>query len=102
MDKIKDRFAYIDNLRLLMIVFVVMLHLAVTYSGFGSWYYKEGVSLNLFSTIVFGYLMSFTQGYFMGFLFLISGFTPGVPFCFTISQFIIRKIPLLNPIMYKK
>jgi peptidoglycan/LPS O-acetylase OafA/YrhL len=36
----KGRLLYVDNLRLLIIVFVVMHHLAVTYSGFGSWYYK--------------------------------------------------------------
>ncbi len=78
MERKVERYAYIDNLRLLMIVFVVMLHFAVTYSGFGGWYYKEGVPLDLISTIVFGYSMSYTQGYFMGFLFLISGFfTPG-------------------------
>lgn len=78
MEKKLERLVYIDNLRLLMIVFVVMLHCAVTYSGFGGWYYKEGVRLDIFSTIVFGYAMSYTQGYFMGFLFLISGFfTPG-------------------------
>lgn len=31
-----SRLAYIDNLRALMIIFVVMIHTAVTYSGFGS------------------------------------------------------------------
>ena len=36
MGKGKERLLYIDNLRLLMIVFVVIMHLAVTYSGFGS------------------------------------------------------------------
>lgn len=78
MEKKLERYVYIDNLRLLMIVFVVMLHFAVTYSGFGSWYYKEGVGLDIFSIIVFGYLQSYTQAYFMGFLFLISVFfTPG-------------------------
>ncbi len=74
----QERLIYIDNLRILMIVFVVMIHLAVTYSGFGGWYYKEGKSLDYFSSIVFSFFQSFTQGYFMGFLFLISGyFVPG-------------------------
>ena len=73
-----DRLKYIDNLRLLMIVFVVIQHLAVTYSGFGSWYYKEGVPLDFVQTAVFGFYQSFTQGYFMGFLFLLAGyFVPG-------------------------
>jgi glucan biosynthesis protein C len=74
----KDRFLYVDNLRLLMIIFVIMVHLAVTYSGIGGWYYKEGRSYGTISTLLFGYFQSFTQGYFMGFLFLISGyFVPG-------------------------
>jgi hypothetical protein len=34
-----SRMAYIDNLRALMIIFVVMVHTGVTYSGLGSWYY---------------------------------------------------------------
>lgn len=74
MEAKKERYLYIDNLRLLMIVFVVIMHLAVTYSGFGSWYFKEGRPIGIISMFVFGYYQSFTQGYFMGFLFLISGF----------------------------
>lgn len=69
---------YIDNLRLLVIVFVVFVHLAVTYSGFGSWYFKEGRQIGIISSAVFGFFQSFTQAYFMGFLFLIAGyFVPG-------------------------
>lgn len=71
---LKKRFLYVDNLRLLMIIFVVIMHSAVTYSGIGSWYYKENGKPDLFSTIIFGFYQSFTQGYFMGFLFLIAGY----------------------------
>ena len=74
MEKVKERLFYIDNLRLLMIVFVVMHHLAVTYSGFGSWYYNEGKHLDILSTIWFAFYLSFQQGYFMGFLFMIAGY----------------------------
>lgn len=70
----KSRFLYIDNLRLLMIVFVVTLHLAVTYSGIGSWYFMDTKELDTLSYVFFGLFQSFTQGYFMGFLFLISGY----------------------------
>lgn len=74
----EKRLLYMDNLRLLMIIFVVIQHLAVTYSGFGSWYFKEGKPIGLISTIIFGFYQSFTQGYFMGLLFLIAGyFVPG-------------------------
>jgi peptidoglycan/LPS O-acetylase OafA/YrhL len=76
--KVKERFLYIDNLRLLMIIFVVMVHAAVTYSGLGSWYYKEAVKLDPVQFSLFGVFEGLTQGYFMGLLFLIAGyFVPG-------------------------
>ncbi len=74
MDEKKGRLLYIDNIRLLMIVFVVVQHLAVTYSGYGSWYYKEGKPLGYGSRVFFGFYESLTQGYFMGLLFLIAGY----------------------------
>jgi glucans biosynthesis protein C len=57
-----------------MIVFVVIMHLNVTYSGLGKWYYKEGGRLDSFSSILFGLYASFTQAYFMGLLFFIAGY----------------------------
>lgn len=74
MEQVKERSFYIDNLRLLMIVFVVIHHLAVTYSGFGSWYYNESNPLDFLSTVWFAFYLSFQQGYFMGFLFMIAGY----------------------------
>ncbi len=72
------RLLFIDNLRWLMIIFVVIMHLNVTYSTLGSWYYVEKSSLDVFSKIIFALYGSFTQAYFMGFLFLIAGyFIPG-------------------------
>lgn len=69
-----ERLLYIDNLRLMVITFVVMQHLAVTYSGFGSWYYVEGIPLDTLSTIWFAFYESFQQAYFLGLLFLITGY----------------------------
>jgi surface polysaccharide O-acyltransferase-like enzyme len=57
-----------------MIVFVVFMHLAVTYSGIGGWYIKDTQELDAICTVFFGLFQSFTQAYFMGFLFLISGY----------------------------
>lgn len=74
MGNVKERLLYIDNLRLMVTVFVVMHHLAVTYSGFGSWYYFEGTNLDVLSTIWFAFYLSFQQGYFMGLLFMIAGY----------------------------
>lgn len=74
----KNRLIYIDNLRLLVIILVVMQHLAVTYSGFGSWYFMDGRPIGTVSMGLFGFYQSFTQGFFMGLLFLVSGyFIPG-------------------------
>lgn len=74
MNNVKGRFLYLDNLRLVMIILVVMVHFAVTYSGIGSWYVTEGTELDVPSIVFFGLFQSFTQAYFMGFLFLISGY----------------------------
>ena len=71
---VRERLLYIDNLRLMVIIFVVMHHLAVMYSGFGSWYYVEAPHLDTLSTIWFAFYLSFQQGYFLGLLFLISGY----------------------------
>ncbi len=68
------RLLYIDNLRIMVVVLVVMHHLAVTYSGFGSWYYIEAPRLDTLSTVWFAFYLSFEQGYFLGLLFLIAGY----------------------------
>ncbi|GAA1076361.1 acyltransferase family protein [Nocardiopsis composta] len=72
----RPRLAYIDNLRILLTVLVVLHHCAVTYGNIPIWFYTEpaqdptGVALDL--------LVVFNQAFFMGFFFLISGFfTPG-------------------------
>ena len=57
----RPRLAYIDNLRWLMIVLVVLVHVCVTYSGLGSWYYKEEQTLDVASTLVFFAFEIFTH-----------------------------------------
>ncbi len=37
----KTRLYFIDNLRILLITLVAMLHLAITYGAVGSWYYRN-------------------------------------------------------------
>ena len=74
----RSRLYYIDNIRWLMIIFVVLTHAAVTYSNLGSWYYTEPANLDVLSFAVFGIYLSFTQAYSMGLLFLLAGyFVPG-------------------------
>ncbi len=69
-----NRMLYIDNLRLYIIVIVVMIHFAITYSGIGGWYYVEVHHLDLFSQLFFSFFHMFTQTYFLAVLFLISGY----------------------------
>jgi len=72
----KPRLLFIDNLRILLIALVIMLHLSVTYGGAGSWYYKEGRA-DAISFVVLSWHNGASQAFFMGFLFMISGyFTP--------------------------
>jgi hypothetical protein len=70
----QSRLFYIDNIRWMIIVFVVMVHAAVTYSSLGRWYYTEPAEIGIVSMFIFGVFQSFTQGYSMGILFLIAGY----------------------------
>jgi surface polysaccharide O-acyltransferase-like enzyme len=72
------RHYYIDNLRTMVIMLVILLHLAVTYSGLGRWYYNEEHAPELFGLVFFSLFQTFVQGFSMGMLFLVAGyFTPG-------------------------
>jgi glucan biosynthesis protein C len=74
----ENRLLFIDNLRWVMIVFVVLIHLNCTYGNIGRWYYQEAGPNDVFSIAVFGVIGSLTQAYFMGLLFFIAGlFVPG-------------------------
>jgi hypothetical protein len=72
----KPRLYFIDNLRILLITLVAILHLAITYGSGGSWYYRdvpEG-----YMSIPLTWLTLTIQSFSMGLFFLISAyFTPG-------------------------
>ena len=73
---LNERFVYLDNIRSLVIVLVLAMHAAVTYSGFGAWFYVEGSTeyLSIFETVFFGFFQSFLQAWTMGALFFISAY----------------------------
>ncbi len=73
----KDRLLFIDNLRILLIVLVVLVHLAITYGApVGDWYYQE-VRAETIESIFYIFFLAVSQSFFMGLFFLISGyFTP--------------------------
>ena len=47
-DMEKPRLFFIDNLRILLITLVMMIHLSITYGGEGSWYYRDGQADTLY------------------------------------------------------
>jgi len=70
----QNRMFYCDNLRLLVIMLVVALHVAITYSGLGGWYYKENPPLGPASLLFFALFQCFLQAFFMGALFMVAGY----------------------------
>jgi peptidoglycan/LPS O-acetylase OafA/YrhL len=72
----RPRLFFVDNLRVLLIVLVMLVHLAITYGGSGLWYYKEGqlAAPEFYVSLAFTCIC---QAFFMGLLFLLAGyFTP--------------------------
>jgi fucose 4-O-acetylase-like acetyltransferase len=72
----KARLYFIDNLRILLITLVAMLHLSITYGGAGSWYYRNVPEGTM--SLPLTWHNATVQAFSMGLFFLISGyFTPG-------------------------
>jgi glucans biosynthesis protein C len=72
------RLLFIDNIRWVMIMLVLSVHAAVTYSGHGRWYVNEPAHLGPVQDLTFLTYQVFLQSFFMGFLFFIAGyFVPG-------------------------
>ncbi len=67
----RPRLLFVDNLRILLITLVIMMHLAITYGGEGSWFYNEDRADTLTSTVLTLYNAT-AQSFFMGLLFLLS------------------------------
>lgn len=68
---------YINNLRILLITLILMLHIAITYGAEGSWYYKEHTG-DVLSAVLLTMFTAVVQSFVLGFFFMISGyFTPG-------------------------
>jgi glucan biosynthesis protein C len=72
--KTPQRLFFIDNLRTFLIILVFLDHLAITYgSPFGSWYYHEGL-VGFPEAAIYATYQGFTQAFFMGLLFFLSGY----------------------------
>jgi len=72
----KSRIDYIDNLRILLTVIVILHHLMITYGAPGGWYYREFeyAQLDILSLISLVLITAANQAYFMGFFFFLSGY----------------------------
>jgi peptidoglycan/LPS O-acetylase OafA/YrhL len=76
-DQPRSRELYIDRLRSVMTVFVVLHHTAITYGAPGGWYYNELKPSGSASSLLLTLFVATNQAYFMGFFFLLAGyFTP--------------------------
>lgn len=67
----KEKIYYIDNLRVLLMVLVVLHHSFITYGAPGGWYYKEPTT-HLGALFPMTLFVSVNQSFFMGFFFFLS------------------------------
>jgi fucose 4-O-acetylase-like acetyltransferase len=70
----RQREIYIDRLRSLMTVLVLMTHTAITYGAVGGWFYYEGQRSAGLSGILLSLFSLTNQAYYMGFFFLLAGY----------------------------
>ncbi len=73
MSEQETRLYFVDYLRAAIISLVVLHHLAITYGGSGSWYYIEPAT-DATAVGLFSLFTAFNQAWFMGLLFLLSGY----------------------------
>lgn len=72
------RLLFIDHLRAVLVILVVLHHLALVYGGIPPFYYFEPPTDDLLAGLVFLAFVLINQAWFMGAFFLIAGyFTPG-------------------------
>jgi fucose 4-O-acetylase-like acetyltransferase len=73
----RPRLLYVDNMRTLLIIMVILWHMAVTYGAPGFWPYRESQPDEL-TVLAFTLFSVINNPYVLGFFFMIAGyFTPG-------------------------
>jgi len=68
---VKNKIQYIDNLRVLLTVLVILHHTAICYGAPGGWYYKQPTQ-NTGALIALTLFVATNQAFFMGFFFFLS------------------------------
>ena len=96
------RLVYVDNLRILLIVMVIVIHMAVTYGATGTWgYYVEPGEMNTVAVVLISLAGAVGTTFFMGLFFMIASyFTPRSydrkgPRLFLVDRLIRLGIPFL-------
>ncbi len=68
------RLLYIDNLRILLSVLVIVFHLAITYGAEGDWSYEEEGQISMAAAGTMTLFVAICQAFFMGLFFMIAGY----------------------------
>jgi glucans biosynthesis protein C len=70
----RRRLFFVDNLRWTVILLVLSMHSADTYSPLGNWYFTDRQPLSSPALLTFALWQAYLQSFFMGLLFFLSGF----------------------------
>lgn len=68
------RLLFVDNLRWAMIILVISMHAADTYSPLGNWYFVERRAVSTATLMTFAAWQMYLQSFFMGLLFFVGGY----------------------------
>jgi glucan biosynthesis protein C len=75
--KAAGRLFFIDNIRVLLTIQVLLFHLMIIYAGVGSWFYEEGRE-DFITGALGAWFVTVSQAFFMGLFLLVSAyFVPG-------------------------
>lgn len=69
----QPRLVFIDNLRWSIILLVISMHAADTYSPLGNWYFEDRTPLPVSTLLLFAAWQMYLQAFFMGLLFFVAG-----------------------------
>lgn len=69
----KQRILYFDNIKILLGILVIIIHLGIIYGGEGGWYYKEVKRPDSINSAFFILLFVLNKSYGLGLFFMMSG-----------------------------
>ena len=74
---VQPHMVYIDNLRTVLITFVILLHIGITYGVAGNWYYKESGETSTLMFVIMMFAAAIGSAFALGLFFMLAGyFTP--------------------------